>query len=54
MCCTLCEHPVQCFPPCTHFSTDLRNVPPSSIQVIAVGPVIELYGRFAAEKFARL
>jgi len=25
-----------------------------SIQVIAVGPVIDLYGRFAAEKLARL
>ncbi|EEB94922.1 hypothetical protein MPER_06191 [Moniliophthora perniciosa FA553] len=25
-----------------------------SVQLIAVGPVIDLYGRFAAEKFARL
>ncbi|KAJ3991296.1 hypothetical protein F5050DRAFT_1905929, partial [Lentinula boryana] len=32
----------------------LKKRPSISIQVIAVGPVIELYGRFAAEKFARL
>ena len=52
--CHLCEllsDPVSYFP---FTNSLLRLEKRSSIQLIAVGPVIDLYGRFAAEKLARL
>jgi len=38
----------------TRFLFFLRLEKRPSIQLIAIGPVIDLYGRFAAEKLARL
>ena len=45
------------FPECrsrTDFTPPLSLDKYPSLQLIAVGPVIDLYGRFAAEKLARL
>ena len=50
--CHPCEYPVTQF--LKKFSNFYRLEKRPSIQLITVGPVIDLYGRFAAEKLNRL
>lgn len=52
MSCPQCKHLWNLVSPKGAKSYSLEKRP--SIQLIAVGPVIDLYGRFAAEKLARL